>query len=71
MNFATKMKTGKFAKVALLLLPLSVIWISGCAGPPGGLVPLLGPPFDQLASFILFGGLLLGALLWFGKSNRG
>jgi hypothetical protein len=70
MNSATQTKSMRSAKVGLPLLALAVLTIAGCAGPAGGAIPL-GPPFDQLGSFILLGGLLLGAIAWIGKSNRG
>jgi hypothetical protein len=71
MNSATPTKGLKLTRMAVILLGLAVLMIPGCAGPSGGPIPLPGPPFDQLASFILLGGLLLGAVAWIRKSNRG
>ncbi len=71
MNSASETKVTKFntAKWALPVLALPVLLIGGCAGPPGG-IPLLGPPFDQLASLLVVGG-VLGGLYWIVKPSRG
>jgi len=69
----TKQTHNTKSGLARLSLPiLGALVTSGCAGPPGGpLPPLLGPPFDQLASLILLGAVVLGAGYWIAKSARG